>query len=184
MASPGPLLRLLGTLIVSPSDLGAASPYGGTVLGRVRDVLLMAEVPQFEVPNEDYGPAEWAEVVELGARWELRCNLREWDDDAFGTVFPWTLAGGGRTGVQHPKSGGREPGAQGSGRTVSVLYAANNADEPSIYLRSAYPVLARRLEVNLGQTGDTLWSVRFVGRRDPTTPAGSFQWQKLAELTL
>ena len=86
------VLRLPGRLCISPTDLSAVYPHGGTALGTFGKAMLRPIDPPFAVTAWEMGGAP-VEFIEGGSRWALDVELREFDADAFASMFLFYAAG-------------------------------------------------------------------------------------------
>lgn len=78
--------RMPGRLVVNPTSLSGSFPYGGTEMGRVRDVRW-----RWGYVYEDVVDEAWGEVVETNrvASYPFFAFVMEtWDDDVLTRAFP------------------------------------------------------------------------------------------------
>lgn len=120
------ILRAPGRLVVNPSDLSLAYPYGGTEVGKTRLAVLQSLGTGYRVECEGLG-GEASDILEGPARYVFSCFLRGWDDDAVETLFADNHVAGDVSG--HAVL--REPFARISGssalpRAVSLLYVPDD----------------------------------------------------------
>lgn len=73
-------IRASGRLVVGPTDLSTAYPYGGTEVGRTQLVVVQSHGEFYRVEGEGIGKA--TDVLEGSQRHTFSCFLRGWDDDA------------------------------------------------------------------------------------------------------
>lgn len=142
MATPAitKVYRSVGALYLSPSDLAAAPPYGGTALGIVNEVRLTAATRSFPIEAEEYG-GEAVDEVYQGRDWTMTATIRGYDDDTLARLFPNTAAGSssGQRVISEP--GGLLAGSLLIGRVVSLLYAPFRTGDPGFLLYQALPNL-------------------------------------------
>jgi hypothetical protein len=144
------VLRVPGRLIVDPTDLLAASPYGGTALGMARGVEVRISTRSKLIAAEEWGGVT-TEVLYAGETVVLAAVLREWDPDAAGRVFAYAASGavtGRRVASQTVDAGTRA----GTRRTPHKLLFAPNAKDaqPFVYFPAAVPLLDAAARLNLG----------------------------------
>lgn len=145
MAAPDALTLIEnpGKLVKDPTDLTAADPYGGTVLGITR-------LPEFR-PNQRIKriiAEEWANVVDgvyLGEMAVFAAVLGSWDADALGVLFPLTSTGAttGEKVVSHDvNAASTRAGNLLSGRAHKLLFVPESIrTNHAIYLPNAVPVV-------------------------------------------
>jgi hypothetical protein len=85
-------LRVPGRLIKNPTDLTAARPGGGTDLGEVADIVFLVGQKHGVIVAEEFG-GQVVEDVMAGESAVLTAVLRQFDEDALGSVFPNAAAG-------------------------------------------------------------------------------------------
>jgi hypothetical protein len=122
------ILRAQGRLVVNPTDLTLAYPYGGTEVGKTRLVVLASLGTSFPVTCEGLG-GEPSDILEGPARFVFSCFLRGWDDDAVRLFFADNYVQGSKTGhsvIREP--GNRFGGASAVPRAVSLLYVPDDVE--------------------------------------------------------
>lgn len=120
------ILRAPGRLVVNPSDLTVAYPYGGTEVGKTRLVTLTSLGTAYRVECEGLG-GEPSDILEAPARFVFSCFLRGWDDDAVEHFFADNFVQGAKTGhslIREP--GLRVGGSSALSRAVSLLYVPDD----------------------------------------------------------
>lgn len=171
-------------LVLNPSNLSAAFPYGGTALGAASAVVTSIDQPYHEIASPERGGL--AEVVKGPVRAYIACSLREWNDTVLSTLFAEASTGGstGEKMLIIPGSNSySRPGSLLSNRAVKILAAAYDATNwPSIYLPRAVPILARENEVRRGPFSERVFDVVFLGMLDATNRV--YIEGKLADMTL
>lgn len=90
-ANPVNIARVPGRLVLSPTDLSAAFPHGGTKLGTTRDNEFRPRAVYHEEEAEEW--ATTSRVFYCGTKAGFACVLRDWDNDALGIIFPETSTG-------------------------------------------------------------------------------------------
>lgn len=133
------ILRVPGRLVVGPTDLGVAFPYGGTQVGFTRRVVVQPLGAGFRVESEALGDA--TDVLEAPTRHVMACFVRGWDDDALRLLFPDQYDAGARSGhavVTVPNRA--RPGASALGRAVRLLYVPDDViAAPALLIDRAVP---------------------------------------------
>ena len=72
-------LRSPGRIVIGPTNLSAAYPYGGTEIGRAKTVVLTSIGQSFRVSCEGLG-GEPSDVLGSPSYYVFSCFLRGWDD--------------------------------------------------------------------------------------------------------
>lgn len=119
------IVRAPGRLVVNPTDLGAAYPYGGTEVGKSNLCVLQPRGTGFRVEAESLGEA--TDVLESSNEYVFACFLRGWDDDAVAQF----LSGGFTAGAvsKHAvwsEPGTTVPGASALDRALILLYVPDD----------------------------------------------------------
>lgn len=166
-ASTRTILKIPGTLIKDPTNLSAASPYGGTVLGVTRSVYFRVRGKHREIEAEEWGN-QVVEVVHGGYSPVLACVLRGYDDDALAALFPDTATGTpSREKVVRFRADNGRAGTILSGNSMKLLFAPKAAvRHKAIILRDAVPVVLDDAEIAFDQTEETGIAVMWVGIPD------------------
>lgn len=133
------VLRAPGRLVVDPTDLGIAFPYGGTQVGLVRLVVLQTLGANFRVESEMLGEA--TDVLESPNRYVMGCMLRGWDDDAMRLLIADNYDAGAVSGhavITIPNR--QRPGASGLARARTLLYAPDDpVNAPALLIHRGIP---------------------------------------------
>lgn len=120
-------LRAPGRLVINPTDLTLAFPYGGTEVGKTRLVVLRNLSPSlFRVTSEGLG-GEPTDILEGPPHYVFACFLRGWDDDAVRMFFADNYVQGAASGhalLREP--GARRSGSSALGRAVRLLYVPDD----------------------------------------------------------
>lgn len=150
------ILRVPGTLIWNPTDLGQAEPYGGTYLGQVRDIEFAPQPKVRPILAEEWGAN--VDVVYCGERPLLRAVLRYPDSDAVSTAAFKAVASGS-SGIRWLfRPGGTTENTRAGtslfSRGGKLLFAARaSSSHPFILLRNALPAFdeALKLQMSFGE---------------------------------
>jgi len=125
------VLQTPGRLCIGPTSFSGSFPYGGTALGSTREIRVIRTSGYFDVTAEELGE-QVVESVWCGEQYALGCYFRQWDETALGTVLENTTTGttSKRVTVKHwmDNSGGTEPGALLSARSVKLLFVPDDPD--------------------------------------------------------
>lgn len=143
-------LRQPGELVVDPTNLSTAFPYGGTRLGYTEDGMRLR--PQFKVEPISGEPGEDAyQYLYLGGSMRISGTLLQWDDDTVQRAFPGglTTAGTYERVIQYP--GTLAPGAKMSDVAVKFLWVPNDRTHGKL-------VLARKAFAMIEEGADIPWS--------------------------
>ena len=122
-------IRAPGRLIVNPTGpfVDGTDPYGGTEIGRAREVAILPIGGGYRVECEGLGEA--SDVLEGSNRVVVAFFLRGWDDDGIETLMAGGYAAGANTAhARWNMPGTRSPGQSAIGRAVSLLFAPDNPD--------------------------------------------------------
>lgn len=159
------VVRVTGKLVINPTNLAAAFPYGGTELGAARKIALKTSYPQDDIRAEEFG-GELVEAIELGPDdVSIAALLRQWDADVISTIFPATLApGDGTKTIDIP--GSFRAGGLASSRSVKLLFAAIDSTKPSVIIYRALPMLDPSGVLELSIFSEAALLVKFRGVRD------------------
>lgn len=186
MAEKKPLaaMKVAGQLCISPTTSPPvdAFPHGGTSLGMVKDVVLRRTERRFNELGEERG-GEVTDSLPMGVEYLMAFALRGWDPDAIPAVDPSAVVGATsrQAKIQHPGASVREGVSQSH---VSLLFSPENKDHPAVYFRSAIPMVAEELELELGRSTEALMEVVFRAMVDDTTELGSVQVGLLEDIVL
>jgi hypothetical protein len=119
-------MRASGHIVVGPTDLSIAHPYGGTEIGKVNQCILQPQGTSFRVENEGLGEA--TDVLEPDNLWTFGCFLRTWDDDAIEKLFSSVSYSVGAVSghAVYSVPGTRVPGKSALGRAIILLYVPDD----------------------------------------------------------
>jgi hypothetical protein len=176
------IIRAPGRLVCSPTDLGAAFPYGGIPLGKSRNMVLKSLSTRFRVYAEGLGEA--TDVLEDDQHYVAGCILRGFDDDAVQQLFPFNYSKGAVSGhAMLDVPAGQGPGYSGYTRRKVLLYVPDNPiDHPALLLYAGIADWAENVELAF-QRGDELGlPVAIQCLRD--TQSRILKLGRLADLTL
>ena len=180
-------MKVKGTLIASPTSLSGASPYGGTVLGPVRDGrLYIGSAPQF-VSAEEWG-GQPVDLIQGRDEARLAVVIRTWDSDAIEQAVPHSEDGssGDRLWIYQPGKTDSDTVRPGRGIEesygISLCLAPRSPDrDPFIVIYNAVPNvdaahelwMAINHEFDIGQVWhgmpDNSGRVLAIGRREDIT---------------
>lgn len=125
------VLQTPGRLCIGPTSLTGSFPYGGTALGSTSKIVITRTSGYYDVEAEELGGTV-VESVWCGEQYALGCYFRQWDETALGTVYENTTTGttSKRVTIKHwlDNSGGTEPGALLSARSVKLLFVPDDPD--------------------------------------------------------
>lgn len=147
------VLQVPGRLVVNPTSLSAAYPYGGTELGSVHQIGVRRVAATYDVTAMEYGGAI-VESIQGGENWALAAYLRQFDNDAIAAVFPNTTTGTStkRVAVSHWMNAASpvRPGSLVSSRSVKLLFVPYDVDRHrAVYLYRALPRVEETWEMAL-----------------------------------
>lgn len=146
--SPQNIVFEEGKLVINPTDLSAADPYGGTELGYTRDHVSIPTQISKSIVAEELGQ-QIVEIIDGGRAWIFGCTFRGWDDDAYNTLFPSVNTGSssGRKGILETTTQGLA-GSLFSDRSVKLLFVPNDTDRHKmILLHKALPLVDETAEL-------------------------------------
>lgn len=132
-------IKNAGRLVVGPTDLTAAYPYGGTEVGRTKLVVIQSFGEQYRIEGEALGRA--TDILEADKRWTFSCFLRGWDDDAVDLLMSDGDAVGGVSSHQVWNApGSTTPGASALTRAKILIYVPDDLlHNPAVLVFSAVP---------------------------------------------
>ena len=170
--NPRNIRRFRGRLAWNPTDLTTAFPHGGTELGVVRDLVF-----RFGIATEEIRAQEWGNVpteyVYKGSSAFLVAVLREFDNDAIGTVFPDTPAGA-TTGDQIIRAAGSGSGVTFGGVLLSTISGVlvvspdSPEDQEFLLLYNAFPMPEETSELQISAGSEVGLAVVFRAGLDST----------------
>jgi len=180
------VLQVPGRLVINPTNLSAAYPYGGTELGAVHQIAARRVAATYDIAAMEYGGAI-VEAVQGGENWAVGAYLRQFDNDAIAAVFPNTSTGTTtkRVGVKHWMNAGSpvRPGSLLSARSVKLLFVPYDVDRHrAVYLYRALPRVEEVWEMALAVDSRVEVPVLFVGIPDSNGKVAVVDY--LREITL
>lgn len=181
---PTNLLVVPGRLVISPTDLSAAYPYGGTELGIVRDHVFRPNQETRQVVAEEFGGHVVEEIVTRQAA-VFAAVLHSWDAAAIPHVLGNAAAGdSGRPLVsEYVADGTVRAGQFLSERAVKLLFVPEALrTAPAILLFRAAPMLDSRAALELRRNVDAGLAVLWRALPDDTLRV--YQMGALEDLTL
>lgn len=133
------ILKSPARLVVNPTDLSAAYPFGGVEVGRANLVVLTMLGVQVRIESEPLGEA--TDILEAANQTSFGCFLRGWDDDAVQQFLGHGYQLGAVTGhAVFSSPGSAHPGQSAFSRAVKLLvYADNPIDSPSCLIHRGIP---------------------------------------------
>ena len=133
------ILRIPGRLVINPTSLAVAYPYGGTEVGYVNRVAVQNLGAGFQVKSELLG--EPTDILESGNRYLAACFLRGFDDDAVELLFSDHHSTGSVSGHANLSvPGNNKPGASALDRAKRILYVPDGLlDAPALLIHRGVP---------------------------------------------
>lgn len=185
MAAPNPvnIARVPGRVILTPTNLSAAYPYGGTELGITRDQAFMPRALYHEEQAEEWGGAT-SRVLYCGMRARFAAVFRTIDADVQTHIFPENAAGttsGERVVVPDVNDTTYRAGRALSGSVVLFAPTAINTQN-ALLLYNAVPMLDDSIRLQLSIKAEMAAAVLWTCM--PDANGRTFGWAKLAELSL
>lgn len=161
------VFRTPGRLVIGPTDLSLAFPYGGTSLGIVSALAVRERWQREPIPYEEFGGSP-GEVIEGTHDVIVTCELRQRDDDVLTTLYPRTTTGAsGEKVVRVPY--GHRAGSLASRRSVVLLFASRDVTHGSWLLHRALPLLAEDAEHRQEVKREHVLYASFYGIRDASS---------------
>ena len=172
------LRRIKGRLWSTPTDLTGSS---GTALGTFGKISARFDQTRAEIRAEEY-QGQIIEVIEGTTNLVVGCNLRDFDADALGLIFPSTATG--KSGeVLISQTYTTERGALGSATAIKLLFVPDAVEaQQALYIPLAVPLLVPQAE--LAFSLDTEWVVPTLWRCLPDGTGRLFQLGILADMTI
>lgn len=133
------VIRGSGRLVVGPTNLSAAFPYGGTEVGKTHSCALLPLGTGFRVLDEGLGEA--SNVLEASNEYVFTCFVRGWDDDAVQLFLSDGQTQGSTTKHRTWSAPGSvTPGASALGRALKVLYVPDDTTHvPAVLIYRGVP---------------------------------------------
>jgi hypothetical protein len=134
------ILRGPGRVVIGPTNLAAAYPYGGTEVGKTNQFALQSFGTQFRIESEGLGEA--TDILEANKRFVAALFVRGWDDDAVEQFFSSSnyAAGGTSAHAVLSEPGTKVPGESAIARAVKLLYVPDDIIHvPSLLIYRGIP---------------------------------------------
>lgn len=133
------VIRAPGRVVIGPTDLSVAYPYGGTEVGKSNLCVVQPLGTSFRIEAEGLGEA--TDILEATHRYVFSCFLRGWDDDAVQKFFADNYSAGGTSKhAVFSVPGSAVPGASAIGRALIVLYVPDDTIHvPAVLVYSGVP---------------------------------------------
>ena len=147
MAARDPLTALKGSgyLVKDPTDLSAATPFGGTLLGTTSEHAWNPNFQHEQVLTEEWG-ATPTEVIYLGEAPVFAAALRSYDADALALLFPLTATGAssGRKVLKHDVgAAATRAGTKLSAVAHKMIFVPESVrTQPAVYFPNAVPIIS------------------------------------------
>jgi len=140
-------VRASGKLVVGPTNLSAAFPYGGTQVGRSKLVVVQSFGEPYRIEGEGIGRA--TDVLEPEKRHMFSCILRGWDDDAVDLLLNDGDTVGGTSGhAVYSVPGSATPGRSALSRAIMILYVPDDlVHVPAVLVYAGIPYLSPGAEM-------------------------------------
>ena len=181
-SSPPTVIRAPGRLVMAPTDLSIAFPYGGTELGSVRMVTWQKYAVDFALTAEEFG-FEPVEFNQAGEVYGLGAFMRGVDDDVVGSLFPNTSTGATSQHKVVTWPGANRAGSWRSAAGVKLLFAPyNTRDVDAIIMYRAVPMVEASARVPLEWVEEYGFPAVFAGIRDASGNGG--QKCRLSDMTV
>lgn len=169
MATPATrhVRKIPGRLIKDPTNLSAASPYGGTVLGLVRQIYFRPRSTHRPIEAEEWGNLV-VDVVHGGVSCVMACVLRGYDNDALTSIFLDTATGTpSREKVVRFRADNGRAGTLLSAKSMKLLFEPEAPiRHRAIIIREAVPVVMDDTEMALDMTEELGIPVMWYGAPD------------------
>ena len=162
------ILHVKGRLVINPTNLAAAFPYGGTVLGTIQ-AFRLRKIPRADLLTEEANGGELVDLMHLGFDVEATAIMRNWDTDLLAEQFP-NSAAPGVSGVvrqlHHPGTILVE-GQWLSDFSSVLLWAPFDPSHPGLLVYNAVPFYRGEIALRLSAFEDlSLEDVRWLCLRD------------------
>lgn len=171
MAAPSAssILRVPGTLIWNPTDLGQSEPYGGTYLGEVRDLEFIPQPILRDVFAEELGST--VDSFYCGEKAVLKAVLRYPDSDAV-TQTAFKAVASGSSGIRWLFRPGGTTQNTRAGTSLftkagKLLFAARaQSSHPFILMYNALPAFDETIKLQMSLKAEYGMAVVFKGAPD------------------
>lgn len=137
-ASSSRVIRAPGRIVVAPTDLSIAYPFGGVEIGWARGFVLISLGNDFRVEAEGLGEA--GDILEGPINYVATCFLRGWDKDALQQLWADNYAAGTSGNAVFNVPGTVAPGSSALTRAKVILFAADDRERsPSVLILRGVP---------------------------------------------
>lgn len=185
MAQPNPLniIKAGARVVIDPTNLAGAYPYGGTPLGNFAGVQFRPHIRTRQVTAEEYG-GQTSNVVFAGEGAILVGVVRDFDVDTVTAMYPNAAPGGSGSAVVSSDlgSGATLPGTMLQAVAAVVLLAAREPTNPSVILYNAMPVVDEQLQAAYSVGAEMGMAVSWVAT--PDSQSRTWKWGRLEDLSL
>lgn len=146
------VIRGPGRLVVAPTDLNIAYPFGGKEVGRTKLVVIQFLGQSYKLKQE--GRGEITEVLEADKRFAFSCFLRGFDDDAVRQLWEDNYVLGAVTGhAVYQEPGAAMPGKTALDRARKLLFVPDDlVNVPALIMYRAVPDWADSASVAFSKT--------------------------------
>jgi hypothetical protein len=173
-----------GFLVMNPTNLSAAYPYGGTELGVLKACVFRPGAQTRLHPAEEWGGVV-VEATNYGYQPVFAAVLRSWDKDMLAKAFPNTAEGAvsQERVIRHTPNSGNRPGYRLSNVGFKLLWAPEDTVQGrGLILYNALPAVEEAAEMAHSMEDEFGIGVVFYGSPDATGRV--FEQGKLSDLTL
>lgn len=177
------ILRVPGRLIKNPTNLSTTSPYGGTELGVVRNVVFTPGIRTEKLIAEEWGTPIGAIVASETP--VLACALRSWDNDLIASIFPNVrTASSGEVGVQGTVAAGvNRTGYDMEAKAFKLLFAPLAPQQHrAILIYNAIPLVDEQAQLDLSLGREFGIGLMFLATPNPNGYLYDMDW--ISNLTL
>lgn len=176
------IIRASGRVIINPTNLSAAYPYGGREIGKTKTVVLAIQGTPYKLKNEALG--ELTNILEADKRFVFSCVLRGWDNDALQLLWADMYTAGSVTGhAVYSEPASAMPGTSTLDVARKILFAPDDPiNVPALLIYRGVP--------SWGDSAQLAWS----GEEDLALPFAAdclrdssnriLKMGRLADLTL
>ena len=175
-----------GNLIITPTDLSAAAPYGGTYLGAARDIECdFLDDEDLLIPGEEFAgqPVDALEMTGCFALYSLMCGF---DASAVATIFPNTSTGAssGAKVIDGSAQGTIRSGHLRGGRAVKLLFAPLDSAKRAVIIYKAMPFVPKGARTRYSILYESAIPVIWIALPDTANSGRTYKIGKLADLTV
>jgi len=167
-----------GRLVLSPSNLATAFPYGGTSLGPTEDgILLNREINWEKMTVEEYGtePVKW---IYTGEEVSFQVDFTQFQTEVLQMAWPQRVGTGGTSGrpiIEWPGDGDIYPGYDLINDAVTLLFVPEDRSTGYVvFFRKAVPTSASQWKFDT--TSKIITRVEFQAGRDDSISSGDAKY--------